>query len=111
MTAPSDADGKTLLSAAVGTDGTTVYITTQSAHEPYTDTLVAYGLDGRLLRTLHTWRNEPSSFYPAVISGGGRLLVWGISQPDTIEVDPATGKTTSFWMYTPDGEFPESIAW
>jgi dipeptidyl aminopeptidase/acylaminoacyl peptidase len=35
----------------------------------------------------------------------------GIYQPDTFEVDLATGKTTSFWMYTPDGGFPKSVAW
>jgi hypothetical protein len=34
----------------------------------------------------------------------------GIYQPDTFEVDLATGKTTSFWMRTPDGEFPELVA-
>lgn len=103
--------GRTLTSAAISTDGKTVYIAAQSGHGPYTDTLATYSVAGRLLHTLHTWRNEPTEFYPHVTSGGDELILWAVVQPGTFEVDPVTGKTTSFWMYTPDGEFPDSIAW
>lgn len=60
---------------------------------------------------LHTWPDTISGYPAAITEGGDKLLAWGICQPDTFEAGLAAGKTTSSWMYTPDGEFPESVAW
>jgi hypothetical protein len=99
-------------SAAISSDGTTLYITLRLGTGPRTAiTLVEYGIDGTPGRTLHTWSGVTGEYPAAMTQGGDKLLVWGIYQPGTFEVDLATRKTTPFWMYTPDGEFPESVAW
>jgi hypothetical protein len=98
-------------SAAISPDGTTIYITTRTSTGQGTTTLAEYRTNGTLLRTLHTWRDTSIGYSAGITEGGDKLLVWGIYQPGTFEVDPATGNTTPLWMYTPDGEFPESVAW
>jgi hypothetical protein len=108
-----------IMAVTLSADGRTVYAITavstsgkKTGGPPYAVTLATYrASDGKFVRSLHTWQNVPMLLSPQITIGGGKLLVWGITQPDTIEVDPATGATSSFWMYTPDGEFPVSVAW
>ncbi|HEX6524046.1 MAG TPA: hypothetical protein VF070_29205 [Streptosporangiaceae bacterium] len=93
-------------------DGKTVYAMTASGNGPYTITLAAYRpSDGALFRELVTWRNVPVLMGPEVTLGGDRLLVWGIHQPDTYQVDLASGHLTRVWMYAPGSEYPEAVAW
>lgn len=116
---PLDGGHAAVTAAALGPDGRTVYAITAASTSgnraggpPYTVSLGTYrASDGKLVRTLHTWQNIPVLLSPHLTIGGGNLLVWGITQPSTVEVDPVTGKLTSFWMYAPDGEFPVSVAW
>jgi hypothetical protein len=105
--------GELPVAGALTADGRTLYLLTHtySAREPEGITLAAYRTsDGSVQRTLYIWRNvTPVS--PALTAGGNQLLVWGIRQPGTYQVDPGTGRVTDFWVYTPAGEFPESLAW
>ncbi len=107
------------VAAALSPDGTIIYVVTAvsasarpTGGPPYALTLAAYRTaNGALLRTLHTWRNVPMLFPPSVTIGGDQLLIWGIHQPGTYQVDLASGGVEAVWMYTPDGEFPEAVAW
>jgi hypothetical protein len=109
----SDRRGASAESLVLSSDGTTTYLVTASSanDSPAVVTLAAYrSADGTILRTLHTWRNA-QGYAPGVTIGGNQLLIWAIYQPSTFRVDLASGRVTPFWVFTPDGEFPQTIAW
>jgi hypothetical protein len=99
-------------SAVLSRDGATMYILTSAGNGPYTITLSAYRTsDGTLLRALHTWRNVPVILAPTMTIAGDKLLIWGIYQPDTYQVNLGSGRVTPVWMFVARGEFPEAVAW
>jgi hypothetical protein len=105
------------IAATLSPDGGTIYVITASGGAagqppPYVVSLSAHRTsNGTFSRSLNAWRNVPLLLSPELTAGGDALLVWGITQPDTVAINPVTGRVTPVWMYTPDGEFPESIGW